>query len=79
MTNSPLDVYLFCQSHDDVSEVGQGAVDALGLREPDALGSGVLQPLGSSQIHEIQHSGARLARQLVRSADPKLENAVAPG
>ena len=70
---------MFSECHDNISEVGERAVDALGLCQPDSLGAGVFEPLGASQINQVQHSGAGFTGQLIGAADTKLEHAVTPG
>lgn len=52
----PKPPHLLGQRHDDIPQVGQGPVDVLSLCQPRPLRPRLLQPLGPSQVHQVQRS-----------------------
>lgn len=54
-TRPPSPAYLVAEGGDNQAQVGEAAVDGLGLLEAVACGEGLVQPLAASQVHQAQH------------------------
>ncbi len=66
------------ESHDDLAQIGQGAVDVLGFLQTLAGAFRVLQPLGAGEVDQIKGARAGLASNRVVPRDLEHKDRVRP-